>query len=70
MLQSQKPTCTRTDGVFTSPAGVSVFLAGCCEYTVPAFHAEFHWGASEFCISNVNFCEGKGPDFALVEAKD
>lgn len=46
------------------------FLAACREYAVPAFHAKFQWGTSEFCISNVGFCEGKGPDFALFEVKD
>lgn len=47
-----------------------VFLAGCCEYAVTALHAKLQWGTSEFCVSDVGFGEGKGPDFALVEVKD
>lgn len=45
------------------------FLAGCCEYAVPAFHAKFQWGTTEFCINNTGSCEGKGPDFVLAEVE-
>lgn len=63
-----RSTLVRAQKVFSQAQ--QAFLAGCCEYAVPAFHAKFQWGTSEFCTSNVGFCEGKGPDFAGAEAKD